>query len=163
MNSKMKFRSRGPAGRAVLAWLCVVLFSIMPISGALAAEDDTDLARRVELARGIVEILPSRPQIEQAVDEYVTTSLAGYSDKDRETFRRAMLNVINPRSLDKAAVDAYAGTYTAAELAAMLEYYSKPEARSALARQAEFEGRIRPEILRMLDQAVLRIRSVSNP
>jgi hypothetical protein len=133
---------------------------MMPAS---VSADDADLPARVDLAKKMVQILPARPQIESAVDSYIQSNLAGYTKQDRATFRQAMLNSINPKGLDKASVDAYATTYTKAELEVMVEYYAKPEAISAAKKEAEFAAKVYPELIKMLDQAVIRLRSSPKP
>lgn len=143
----------------VLALLAVAVCSI----GLGAQAGEADLKARVKLARKMVELQPTGPQVEQAVDAYIKANMNGYSDEDRALFRQAMMNVINPKALDKATVDAYASTYSEDELEAMVEYYSKPEARSATEKQGEFAAKITPEIIRMLDTAVLRVREATTP
>lgn len=125
------------------------------------AEDnsDSDLKARLELAQRMLEIQPVRPQVEAAVDAYLQSNMVAFSTADREIFRSAMLNVINPAALEKVTLNSFADTYTRAELEAMVEYYEKPEARSAVKKQSEFTARVYPEIIKMLDQAVIRIRS----
>ncbi len=148
MNSKMKSRSRIALTLTLIAMVCA------PLSAH--ALDDTK--ERLVLAKKMIEILPAQPQIEAAVDGYISGTMATFSQKDRDTFRRAMLNVMNPKALEKSAIDAYVSTYTKKELAAMVEYYDKPEARSASEKQPEFAAKIYPEIIKMMDQAVIRLR-----
>jgi hypothetical protein len=154
-NLKMKFRSRIIAGVA-----CALLVLATP---HVKAEDAGDLEARLELAQRMLDVQPVHPQVEAAVDAYVQSNMAAFSKGDQEIFRAAMLNVMNPAALEKTVLNSYADTYTRAELAAMVEYYEKPEARSASLKQQEFVAKIYPEIIKMLDQAVIRIRSTQEP
>jgi hypothetical protein len=45
----------------------------------------------------------------------------------------------------------------------MVDYYSKPEAQSAAKKDAEFAAKVYPELIKMLDQAVIRLRSAPKP
>jgi hypothetical protein len=152
----MKFRSRIIVGILACALLALATMGAQ-------AEDSGDLKARLELAQRMLEIQPVHPQVEAAVDAYVQSNMAAFSKADREIFRSAMLNVMNPAALEKATLNSFADTYTRAELEAMVEYYEKPEARSAVKKQSEFTAKVYPEIIKMLDQAVIRIRSTQEP
>ena len=124
------------------------------------AQDD-DFPRRLVLAEKMLEIYPAKDQLENAVDAYISQHLFAYPRQDQEIFRTAMLNVMNPKALEKKTVDAYAETYTLAELEAMVEYYSKPEAKSARQKQALFDSKLAPELIRVLDQALMKMRTAA--
>jgi hypothetical protein len=66
---------------------------------------------------------------------------------------------LNYEALEKISIDAMAETYTVAELEAMNEYYSKPEAKSAQPKYSNYANKVFPEITRMLDEAVMRVRT----
>ena len=76
---------------------------------------------------------------------------------DQEVFRDALLALMNPKALEKIAVDAYAEIFTLVELEAMVEYFSKPEARSASDKQRELSRRLAPQIVEMLDRALIKL------
>lgn len=143
--------------------LCLLAFLLLPAGGAARAESgavlEADLARRVELAEKMVKIRPVRGQVERAVDAYINHYMQGRAESERALFRVAMLRAINAAALEKVTVDAYAETFTEAELAAMTEYYGSPEARSAAAKEAELKKKIEPELVRMLDQALMKART----
>jgi hypothetical protein len=126
---------------------------------AVAAAQGDDFAQRLELAEQMVEIRPAEKQIERAVDSYIKNYMVTASDEDKELFRIAMLKTMNPKALEKVAVDAYAETFTLAELEAMVEYFSKPEAQSASDKQRVLNAKIAPEIANMMDRALMRLRS----
>lgn len=146
-----------------LRHLRLFLFVVLSLTGAGVARADPpaagDLPQRVVLAEKMVTIRPVRSQVERAVDAYIAVALRGRSESERELFRVRMLGAINADALEKITVDAYADTFTKEELAAMVEYYAKPEARSAAEKEAGLSEKISPEIIRMLDQAVMKART----
>jgi len=153
--------------------LLAVLITITMLSNAPsfaqdeAKSDDTTQAQasaeavnvtydeRVELAKQMHELRPVRDQVEGAINQYAQTR----PPAERESFKTAMRNVFNVKALEKISVDAYAETFTVEELRAMVEYYSKPEARSASAKTAQYGAIVYPEIVRMLDRAAIRLRA----
>lgn len=107
----------------------------------------------------MMEIRPVQAQVDRAIDVYVQNYLLAASEEDKEIFRTAMRRLMNPAALEKVAVDAYAETFTLKELEAMVEYYSKPEAQSASDKQRLLNSKIAPEIGRMMDRALIRLRT----
>jgi len=116
---------------------------------------DPTYDERIALAKKMHELRPVREQVEQAINQYAQTRPQG----ERESFKSTMRNVFNMRALEKISIDAYAETFTAPELSAMVEYYSKPEAISAGEKFDNYAGIVYPEIVRMLDRAAIRVRT----
>lgn len=129
----------------------------VPNSEMPVVQSDQDLARRVELATQWHKIMPVpvRDQVNAAVDQAALSQKEG----EREIFKTNMKNALNYDALEKISIDAMAETYSAAELEAMVEYYSKPEAKSAQAKYDAYANKVFPEIRRMLDQALMRART----
>ena len=140
----------------MLVRLIAIIALLLPVS-AQAQEDD--FAQRLALAERMLEIRPAEKQVERAVDSYIRNYMFNASDEDQEIFRTAMKRLMNPKALEKVAVDAYAETFTLEELEAMVEYYSKPEAQSASDKQNLLNAKIAPEIALMMDRALIRLRS----
>lgn len=107
----------------------------------------------------MLEIRPAKEQLEGALDSYINHYMIGHSEKEKQIFRSMIFNILNPEALEKMSIDAYAEIFTFAELEAMVEYYDKPEAQSARKKQPELNRKIAPEIVRMLDQAVIQLRT----
>ncbi|MCB9982167.1 MAG: hypothetical protein H6861_00630 [Rhodospirillales bacterium] len=137
-----------------LLFLAMTVFLCWP---AYAQEDD--FTQRLELAKQMIEIRPAREQLEKALDIYLSRSMANASANDKEVVRSALMQMMNPKALEKYTIDAYAEIFTAKELEAMVAYYSLPEARSASDKQNDLNARLGPEIVRMLDQALTRFRT----
>ena len=70
-----------------------------------------------------------------------------------------MRGVLNYQAIEKISIDAMAETYTLPELQAMVDYYSKPEAISAAAKDQAYGQKVYPEIMRMLDAAMMKVRT----
>ncbi|MCC6598467.1 MAG: DUF2059 domain-containing protein [Alphaproteobacteria bacterium] len=126
---------------------------------AALAAPPADMDKRGALAEEMLAIRPVRVQVERAVDAYIEAAMRNKSERDKEVFRIAMLRALNVDALEKIAVEAYADTFTEAELSAMVEYYQKPEARSAAAKEGALTQKIGPEIIKILDQAAMKART----
>lgn len=122
--------------------------------GAMA-QDDANLERRLELAKEIQKVRPVQSQVDGALERY----LQSVPESQRDSYRRALQGVLSYKALEKISNDAYAEVYSEAELSAMLEYYKKPESLSAAKKSDQYAGRVLPEIMRMLDRAMMRVRT----
>lgn len=118
-------------------------------------EDEATLARKTELAKEMHNIRPTRVQIDAAVDRASMALLP----QDRENFVAAMKSMLNYNAIERISIDAMIETFTLKELEAMVEYYSKPEAMSASAKTPLWASKIQPEIVRMIDKAMIKIRT----
>lgn len=123
-----------------------------------AAQDEATLAKRVELAKKMHEIRPTREQVNAAIDQVAIMQ----PEKEREAFKSAMREILNYQAIEKISVDAMAETFTQEELDAMVEYYSKPVAKSASDKEGIYRAKVYPEIIRMLDAAMMRVKTGGN-
>ncbi len=146
----------------ILAFAATTLFMNSPVIAQEGTEEtkaeapaDPTFDERVELAKKMHELRPVREQVEQAINQYAQSRPQG----ERESFRSTMRNVFNMKALEKISVDAYVETFTAPELRAMVDYYSKPEAISASEKFGNYANLVYPEIVRMLDRAAIRVRT----
>lgn len=132
-----------------------------PAASAPAAEPapapapDPSADKRLELARKMHEINPTQQQVTAAIDQIA----AAQPEAERESFKTAMRSALNWKAIEKISIDAMAEIFTEEELTSMVEYYSKPEAKSARLKEKEWAGKVYPEITRMLDQAMMRVRT----
>ena len=138
--------------------LILIIAFLMPATVFAQAQDD-DFVQRLVLAEQMVEIRPIDKQLSRAIDAYITNYMFNASEADQDVFREAMKRLMNPKALEKVAVDAYAETFTLKELEAMVEYFSKPEAQSASDKQRQLNARITPEIGQMFDRALIKLRT----
>lgn len=139
--------------RALTAFF-IAAFILVSVPAVLAQED-TSLERRIDLAKQLQEVLPVKEQINSAIERYT----AQMTQQQREVYARALASAFNYKALEKISVDAYAEVYDEAELEAMLEYHSKPEAASIAAKTNNYAEIVYPEIIRMLDRAMMRIKT----
>ena len=131
--------------------------STAAVSDKTTADDDKSTAfqERLTLARQINDVRPAANQIDTAIDAIaMNVPLAG-----RDAFKSNMRNLLNYRTIEKISINAMAETYTAAELKAMVDYYSMPEAISAQKKLEEYQRKVEPEIIRMIDAAVMQMRT----
>ena len=127
-------------------------------AAALALEEklsEEELARKVKLVEEMHRINPVKGQVDSAVMR-VAKSLP---EAQRKVFLSAMNSTLNYRAIERISVDAMTETYTLKELEAMVEYYSKPEARSASEKITQWAGKVQPEIVRMIDKAMIHART----
>ena len=104
------------------------------------------------------EIISTRSQVNAAIEQVANSR----PEAERENFRTSMQNALNYKAIEKISIDAMAETYTADELEAMVEYYSKAEAQSIAKKDEIYKSKVYPEIIRMLDAAMMRIRTGGN-
>lgn len=126
---------------------------------AAQESQDKDLQQRRALAEKMLAINPVRDQVRMAIDQYIDLRMKFEPVEDQDAFRAALMAVLNYQTLEQISLDTYVQTFTTAELAAMVEYYSKPEAISARKKWPQFDGVVSPQIIKMLDQALIKART----
>jgi hypothetical protein len=124
----------------------------------LAEDVDIEYDMRVDLAIEIHKFRPAKTQVNAAIEQVSNALPAG----EREAFRIAMSQVLNYNVIEEISINAMVETYTQAELRAMFEYYAKPEARSASDKYSEYASRVQPEIVKIIDKAMMRMRTGGN-
>ncbi|MCB1681343.1 MAG: hypothetical protein H6858_00840 [Rhodospirillales bacterium] len=118
-------------------------------------QDPATLDQRMELAGKMHQIRPLNPQIDREIRRASTTVPL----KDREAFIAAMTTVINYKAIEQVSIKTMAEVYTLPELKAMVDYYGKPEAKSATAKIGDWAKLVQPQISRIIDRAIMRVRT----
>ncbi len=118
-------------------------------------KDQEILGKKLELAKKMHQIRPTRDQIDSAVR---SASLA-LPENERQGFVTAMGTILNYNAIERISIDAMVETYTLNELESMVEYFSKPEAMSASRKIGVWAQEVQPEIGRMIDKAMIRLRT----
>lgn len=118
-------------------------------------EDDTVLKQKIYLAKTMHQIRPTRDQVDAAV----TMAAQSLSPNERQPFIQGMKRILNYNAIERISIDAMVGTYTLVELESMVAYFSKPEARSASRKINSWAMQVQPEIIRMIDKAIARLRT----
>jgi hypothetical protein len=124
-------------------------------SFASDAEDGAVFARKLELARQVQERYPVRPQLDSAIEYYIRR----FPAQQREAYRAALHRVLNYRALEKISLDAYIEVYNAEELQAILEAKEDENPAVFIEKRDEYAALVTPEIVRMLDRALMRART----
>ncbi|MDH5721890.1 MAG: hypothetical protein OEY94_01025 [Alphaproteobacteria bacterium] len=127
------------------------------VSGSAASEalSEEEMARKVQLAEKMHEINPVQEQVDSAVNSVASR----LPEIERQTFLNAIYSTMNYKAIERISVDAMVEVYSVAELEAMVEYYSKPEAKSAGDKIPQWAGKVQPEIMRMIDKAMIKART----
>lgn len=121
-------------------------------------EDKETLSRKIALAKEMHKIRPTRDQVDSAVRK----ASQGLPPAQRQGFIDGMRSVLNYNAIERISVDAMIETYTLKELEAMVAYYGTPEAKSAGIKVGVWGARVQPEVIRMIDKAMMRIRTGGN-
>lgn len=130
-----------------------VFFAFLLFPYVAFAQAD-DFQARLGLAKQMHEFRSSADQVDSAI-EAVSLRLP---ESERDDFLKAMKEALNYKAVERVSVDAMAEIFTIQELEAMVGYYSQPEARSASDKYEEYYARLGPEIIKMIDAAMMRVR-----
>lgn len=152
------FAARCVSNLAFKKAIHVVLIVFMCLVASPVFAQDSDMGARLDLARQMHEFRPSKTQIDDAIAQVS----AMVPEQEREAFKIAMGQVLNYKAIEELSVEAMAETYTEAELKAMVEYYAKPEAQSASDKAGAYAAKVQPEIVKMIDKAMMRMRTGGN-
>jgi hypothetical protein len=139
----------------------LLIIGLLLAQPSFAQSEKVDLMEKLALAAQLEQIRPVENQIKSAVGRYVELKLTDASPENRAKAAAALMEIINVKALQQISIDTYAEVYSQAELEAMVEYYTKPEAKTAAAKQDQIAARIGPEIIRMLDQALIQARTAA--
>ncbi len=118
-------------------------------------EDEAMLVKKLELAKAMHKIRPTREQVNSAVRR----ASLNLPQQERVSFVMAMGSMLNYNAIERISVDAMVETYSYKELEAMVEYFSKPEAKSASKKVPSWAMKVHPEIVRMIDRAMMRLKT----
>lgn len=121
----------------------------------LAKEALENLELKWELAKKIHSFRSSREQVNEAITEIASQLSPEY----QQEFISSMQSILNYRAIEHISTQTMAEIFSLKELQAMLEYYSKPEARSASDKYDHYYQRLGPEITKMLDMALMRMKA----
>ena len=134
------------------------LASILMISlGSAHAQEEqvSDLSTRLELSRKMHELRPVKPQVDRAIDN-VAQALP---EIQRREFKLSMQRILNYPAIENLSVEIMADTYSAEELQVMVAYYQNPIAQSAAEKTVDYQQKLGPEIMRIMDRAMMEIRT----
>lgn len=133
--------------------------AVKPAEEAKPAESPDMIAKKVELAQKMHQIRPTRDQVDSAIEQ----AALGMPEPERAPFIAAMKSVLNYNAIEKISVDAMAETFTLPELEAMVAYHSTPEAQSISKKMPQWAMKVQPEVVRMIDSAMMKVRTGGAP
>ncbi|MGH1455607.1 MAG: hypothetical protein ACRBDI_02400 [Alphaproteobacteria bacterium] len=117
--------------------------------------DKAVLDKKTALAKKMHEIRPTRIQVDGAVKR----ASMMLPENERTSFVNVMNSMLNYNAIERISMDAMVETYTLKELEVMVDYYSKPEALTASVKMGYWAKAVQPEITRMVDKAIMRIKT----
>lgn len=111
--------------------------------------------KRIELAEKMHEIWPIRTRMETAIDSVAE----GFPADKQAQIKAAMRKSVQFDQLEEASIKAMAETYNEEELTAMIDFYGSETGRSISAKTADYEFALRPIMVKMIDKAMLDLRT----
>ncbi len=135
--------------------LLITTFLLAAPAASVSAQDSGDLEKRIELATEMHEIRPAREQIDAAIEHVSSTLPIGRKEK----FTLSIKEALDYEVLRRHSIESMAKVFTAEELEAMVEFYSRPEVKRISEKMEEYNRLIEPKIFEMLDKAVADVRT----
>ncbi|PZQ48856.1 MAG: hypothetical protein DI551_00550 [Micavibrio aeruginosavorus] len=111
----------------------------------------------LELAKKMHEIWPIRTRIESAIDNIAKN----FPEEKRAEVKATIRKNVQYDQLQEESIRAMASTYTAEELQAMIDFYGSDLGRSISAKTVDYEVALRPVMTKMMDKAVMDLRTGS--
>lgn len=112
------------------------------------------LELKVKLAQKMHNIRPTGEQIDSAIDQVASR----LPEIQKNEFMKIMKESLNYNAIEKISIDAMVEVFTLSELQAMVDYYSKPDAISASDKMDDWAMLVKPEISKLIDGALMKIR-----
>ncbi len=126
-----------------------------PEQPAASQAADAGLEARTALATQMADLTPPRQTAEMAIEAIVSRA----PQAERQELKSKMLSAFDFEALRQAFIRNMAGTFTEAELRKMVEYHSSPEAKAIAEKMPAYEAKLKPEITKMLDVALMVART----
>lgn len=123
--------------------------------GTPVAFEETVSAARLDLARQMQDIWPIRTRIESAIESVAQNFPPEKQAEAKATIRKS----IQYDQLEEESVQALASTYTEEELRAMIDFYGSETGRAISAKTVDYEAAIRPSLIKMMDKAMLDLKT----
>lgn len=143
---------------AVFAFSALMLVPVVAMAqeeGAPVVFEGATSAEHLELARKMQDIWPIRTRIEAAIE-----AVSGNFPPEKQAEAKAIIRKsIKFDQLEEESVQALASTYTGDELRAMIDFYGSETGRAISIKTADYEAAIRPSLVKMMDKAMLDIKT----
>jgi hypothetical protein len=135
---------------AILIALSLPAFAQDPIG-----DDGHAYDKRLELATKMHEIWPMRTRMETVIDNVASNFDADKQNEIKASLRKAM----DYKQLEEESTKAMATIFTEEELQAMIAFYGSEAGRAVSAKTADYELALRPIMMKMMDKAMLDLRT----
>lgn len=112
-------------------------------------------AANLELAKQMHKIWPVRTRVEAAIDVLAKQFPADKQLQVKSSVRKS----IQFDQIEEESIRAMANTFTEEELKAMIAFYGSDVGRSVSAKTSDYEQAMRPIIVKMLDKAMLDLKT----
>jgi hypothetical protein len=113
----------------------------------------------MELAKTMFDLTPPS----EADDAAIKRIVANVPADQRDIARKGMTDAFEYGKFHDFVVKTMADTFTVAELKKMIAYHSSPEAASIAKKMPDYEAKVQPQLLRMLDVALMITRTGKGP
>lgn len=120
-----------------------------------AEKTQDETVRKRDLVEQMHKIRPAKDQVQDAVEQ-ISKSLP---PAERDKFLKMVESAFDYDALEKKSRDAMTSIFTVAELEKMVDYFSSPEAKSIGKKLPQYNDALRPDIMRMLDSAMMKGRT----
>lgn len=128
----------------------------VPAEGAVSMPAEAPIPEaNMALAKQMHEIWPIRTRIESAIDAVSERFPEDKQAQVKATIRKS----IQYDQVEEESIKAMASTFTEDELKAMVEFYGSEAGRSISAKTQDYELAMRPVIVKMLDKAMLDLKT----
>lgn len=165
-HTKAKAADNSALKLAFVLLLLIGMFYALPAfsqesADAVLAEEplSKDMKKRMELAREMHEIWPIRVKVEKGLSEVAQTM----AFSERAKFKAAMRRAIDFEQLERDSIKIMAETFNQKELQGMVDFYGSSTGRAVSAKVDIFQEAIQPTYIKMLDKALLDIRTGIRP
>ena len=138
----------------------LVMLSFLALPLSVNAQDGMgSMERRLELAKQMNDIRPARTQ----VDEAVKMVSKGLPPLEKERLLKLVARAFDYPALEKLSIETMAELFSEVELEKMVAYFGSPEARAISAKLPQYQEKLQPEIIRMLDAALMTEKTGGPP
>lgn len=126
---------------------------------AEAATETSVTAEQLALAEKMHEIWPTRMRIESAI----ANAAESFPEAKRAEVKAALRKNIQFDQVEEESIKAMAETFSAEELQAMIDFYGSENGRSISAKTGDYERALRPSLIKMMDKAMLDLKTGKTP
>lgn len=141
--------------KQLILFLLLVVFSAPVMAQSSTAPLSADEQKRLELSIKMHDVWPIRPRIESALD-----AIGQNFPEDKQAEVKASLRKsIQFNQLEEESTKAMAEIFTAEELQAMIDFYGSEVGKSISAKTSDYELALRPIMVKMIDKAMLDLRT----